>query len=113
MSYTVHLVQDAPTRVQFSRVVLPADGYLKLGGGPPGKHRKAVYITNEDNDHKVYLIDGTTEDPATSNAKGVVVWPNTTAVFFTSGDLYLKCYNTITDGATSNPGLLIMEVFYV
>lgn len=112
--FPVVMVQDAPTRVQFSSLVLEKDKWVRLGGGQPGRHRKCVYITNEDNDHKISIFNGDGEDPDTTKSKGVVIWVNTTAVFFTSADLYVKATaGRITDGATLDPGLLIMEVFYI
>lgn len=99
--------QDAPTRLQLWEGKITAPEYKTFPGGPKGLHRRWICITNEDDTTKLHIVQSGNVDPATTSAKGMTIWKNSTVVLFTSADITLKCVSgTVTTAQ-------VMECFYV
>ena len=106
-TFPVTLVQDAPTRMQFNKWALANGEVLRISGGPPGRHRRQIVITNEDNSNKMAIVEGDTVDPRSVTFKGMTIWPNESITLFTNAPVTLKA----TDGGISE--VQVLEIYYV
>jgi hypothetical protein len=110
-TFPVTIVQDAPTEVRGHVLTLRAGELAFLNGGPPGRHRKYIRITNEDVNTRLYLVAGPEQDvdPITTTVKLATIGIDDFIELYTNGQLVLK---NIATGETVTP-IQIVEVFYV
>lgn len=101
------MVQDAPTRIQFNKWKLSSNEVLRISGGPPGRHRKQIVITNEDDTNKCAIVEGDTVDPKTVTFKGMTIWKNQSVTLFTNAPITIKA----TDGAINE--IQVLEIYYI
>jgi hypothetical protein len=52
------IIQEAPTRMQGTSLVLPPGHWRAFSGAPVPFHRKRIIITNEDPNTRVYIVAG-------------------------------------------------------
>ena len=101
------MVQDAPTRMQFNKWALDSNQVLRISGGPIGRHRKQIVITNEDDTNKLAIVEGDTVDPKTVTFKGMTIWKNESVTLFTNAPVTIKA----TNGAIAE--VQVLEIYYV
>ena len=107
---TAYLMQDAPTRLVGQVLSIEAGKVFKLPGGPVGRHRKYIRITNEDTNTALYLVAGDEQsvDPNGTTVKLARLNQNDVIELWTNATLYLK---NITAVETVQP-VSILELFY-
>ena len=106
-TFPVTMVQDAPTRMQFNKWALDSNQVLRISGGPIGRHRKQIVITNESNTNKMAIVEGDSVDPKTVTFKGLTIFVNESVTLFTNAPVTLKA----TDGAISE--VQVLEIYYI
>ena len=103
--------QDAPTTIKGTHISqLKVGQWRKFTGGPLGRHRRQIVITNDDNVNKLSIIrhDGQSSDPDTSTDKIMTIFPNTSITLFTNDAIVIK--NTLAGNDID--GVFIIETFY-
>lgn len=89
---------------------LSAGEKRRFAGGPVGRHRKQIIITNEDNSDKLYISIGDPESPtASGRARSMTIFPNTSITLFTSDDVTL--FNPAASATVSV--VQVIEIFYI
>lgn len=82
----------------------------KFVGGPVGRHRKQIIVTNEDNSDKLYISIGDPESAtASGRARSMTIFPNTSITLFTSDDITL--FNPSAANVVST--VQVIEIFYI
>src|SRR5262249_56836100 len=108
-TYPLVFSMDAPTRIKGAEFILSPGDVIKLDGGPVGRHRKQIVITNEDNVDKPYIIEGEKVDPkGPTDVKYMTLFPNTAITLFTNSTIWIKAPAA---GATVNY-IQVLETFY-
>lgn len=81
----------------------------RFPGGPVGRHRKQIIVTNEDNSDKLYISIGDPESAtASGRARSMTIFPNTSITLFTSDDVTL--FNPSAANVVST--VQVIEIFY-
>jgi hypothetical protein len=105
-----YLMQDAPTRLVGQVLSMAPGAVFRLPGGPIGRHRKYIRITNEDTNTPLFLVAGDEQsiDATTTTVKLAKLGQNDFIELYTNAPLYLK---NIAGAETVNP-VAILEIYY-
>lgn len=101
-------IQESPTVMQGSSFILEAGKWRVFNGGPAGRHRKQIIITNEDNSDKLYISIGDPDSSSPTRSKSMTIFPNSSITIFTSDVVTL--YNP--SGSADINLVQVIEVFY-
>ena len=110
MTVPTVFIQEAPTKMTGTSFSLGPGEKRRFTGGPVGRHRKQIIITNEDNSEKLYISIGDPESAtAEGRARAMTIFTNSSITIFTSDDVIL--FNP--DGSASVNPVQVIEVFYL
>jgi hypothetical protein len=105
----VTLTLDAPTRVRGRSLSLGDEKWARFQGGPIGRHRRQIIITNGDPTLSLYIVAGHDDnvDPDATSEKYMQIFPRTSITIFTNDTIILKSL----DGRVDN--ISVLETFYI
>jgi hypothetical protein len=106
------ITQDAPTKIRGRALELKAGKWARFPGGPFGRHRRQIVITNDDNSNdNLYIMRCADEatDPDTATEPIMAVFPQTSITLFTNDLILIKNLHA-TDTVTA---VYVLETFYV
>lgn len=109
MATPVILVQDAPTRVQSWQGSLKQNESKTFPGGPLGRHRRQIIITNDDADFKLHIVT----NPGTDHKKCNIVFTNDQISLFTNDEISIQAVDgDLMIGTSGQPAIFVQEFFY-
>jgi hypothetical protein len=103
--------QDAPTLLRGRVLTIMPGQVVELEGGPVGRHRKFIRITNEDVNTRLYVVKGKEQsvDPKTVTEKLAVLGTDDFIELDTNALITLK---NISSSENVTP-VAILETFYI
>jgi len=103
-------MQESPTKLQGNSFSLGVGEWKSFPGGPLGRHRKQIVITNDDNAAtRLYVAIGEPESVSAAGRKrAMVVFPQTSITLFTND--VITVFNGTSGQIVTFVGIL--ESFY-
>jgi hypothetical protein len=105
-----YLMQDAPTELRGQVFELRPGQVLRFAGGPIGRHRKYIRITNEDVNTALFIVAGDEQgiDPKTTTVKLAKLAQNAFIELWTNATITVKNISA-SEIVTPVP---VLELFY-